>query len=165
MRTAGTLKHLFLRAFLAGNLPKKLSKVGVLNERGMKKSKKTLHNSEVRATFAVKTHNLHHLEFISASPRIPRFPRKRRSGPLLGASLHHARWPGWRELNKPPQIMRSGFVQVFWLCSDPHTTKMTDEARYTNDHYRNYLLVGDLCRCFAGAPEPSFNRWRYQRAK
>ena len=34
------LKHLVLRAFLAGNLPKKLSKVGVLDERGMKKSKK-----------------------------------------------------------------------------------------------------------------------------
>ena len=34
------LKHLLLRAFLAGNLPKKLSKVCVLDERGMKKSKK-----------------------------------------------------------------------------------------------------------------------------
>ena len=31
------LKHLLLRAFLAGNLPKKLSKLGVLDERGMKK--------------------------------------------------------------------------------------------------------------------------------
>jgi hypothetical protein len=31
------LKHLLLTAFLAGNLPKKLSKVGVLDERGMKK--------------------------------------------------------------------------------------------------------------------------------
>ncbi len=30
------LKHLVLRAFLAGNLPKKLSKLGVLDERGMK---------------------------------------------------------------------------------------------------------------------------------
>ena len=34
------LKHLVLRACLAGNLPKKLSKLGVLDERGMKKSKK-----------------------------------------------------------------------------------------------------------------------------
>jgi len=33
------LKHLLLRAFLAGNLPKKLSKLGVLDERGMKKTK------------------------------------------------------------------------------------------------------------------------------
>ncbi len=33
------LKHLVLRAFLAGNLPKKLSKLGDLDERGMKKSK------------------------------------------------------------------------------------------------------------------------------
>ena len=31
------LKHLVVRAFLAGNLPKKLSKLGVLDERGMKK--------------------------------------------------------------------------------------------------------------------------------
>jgi len=31
------LKHLVLRAFLAGNPPKKLSKLGVLDERGMKK--------------------------------------------------------------------------------------------------------------------------------
>ena len=49
------LKHLVLRAFLAGNLPKKRSKLGVLDERDMKKSK-TLHRSEVRAFFAVKTH-------------------------------------------------------------------------------------------------------------
>ena len=33
------LKHLVLRAFLAGNLPKKLSNLDVLDERGMKKSK------------------------------------------------------------------------------------------------------------------------------
>ena len=32
-----------MRAFLASNLPKKLSKVGILDERGMKKSKK--HNA------------------------------------------------------------------------------------------------------------------------
>ncbi len=50
------LKHLLLRAFLASNLPKKISKVGVLDERGMNKSTKTLHRSEVRAIFAVKTH-------------------------------------------------------------------------------------------------------------
>ena len=31
------LKHLVLRAFLAGHLPKKLSQIGVLDERGMKK--------------------------------------------------------------------------------------------------------------------------------
>ncbi len=34
------LKHTVLRAFLAGHLLKKLSKLGVLDERGMKKSKK-----------------------------------------------------------------------------------------------------------------------------
>ncbi len=33
------LKHIVLRQFLAGNLPKQLSKLGVLDERGMKKSK------------------------------------------------------------------------------------------------------------------------------
>ena len=54
--TPHQLKHLVLRAFPAGNLPKKLSKLGVLDERGMKKSKKTLHRSEVRVTFAVKTY-------------------------------------------------------------------------------------------------------------
>ncbi len=48
------LKHLVLRAFLAGNLPKKLSKLGVLDERGMNKSKNTLHRSVSRVTFAVK---------------------------------------------------------------------------------------------------------------
>ena len=34
------LKHLLLRAFLEDGLPERLSKVGVLAERGMKKSKK-----------------------------------------------------------------------------------------------------------------------------
>ena len=34
------LKHLFLRAFLEDCLPERLSKVGVLAERGIKKSKK-----------------------------------------------------------------------------------------------------------------------------
>ena len=34
------LKHLVLRAVLAGNLSKKLSKLGVLDERGIQKSKK-----------------------------------------------------------------------------------------------------------------------------
>ena len=33
------LKHLVLRAFLAGDLPNKLLKLGVLDERSMKKSK------------------------------------------------------------------------------------------------------------------------------
>ncbi len=50
------LKHLLLRAFLEDCLPERLSKVGVLAERGMKKSKKTLHRSEVRAFFAVETY-------------------------------------------------------------------------------------------------------------
>ncbi len=36
------LKHLVLRAFLAGNLPKKFSKPGVLDERGMTKYKKSI---------------------------------------------------------------------------------------------------------------------------
>ncbi len=31
------LKHLVVRAFLAGNLPNKISKLGVLHERGMEK--------------------------------------------------------------------------------------------------------------------------------
>ena len=39
------LKHALLRAFLAGSLPKRLSKVGVLAGRSKKKSKKTLHRS------------------------------------------------------------------------------------------------------------------------
>ena len=34
------------------------------------------------------------LEFGGIRPWIPRIPRKRCSGPLLGASLPHARWPG-----------------------------------------------------------------------
>ena len=34
------LKHLFLRAFLEDGLPEMLSKLGVLAERGIKKSKK-----------------------------------------------------------------------------------------------------------------------------
>ncbi len=34
------LKHLLLRAFLEDGLPERLSKVGVLAERGIKKSKK-----------------------------------------------------------------------------------------------------------------------------
>ncbi len=34
------LKHLLLRAFLESNFPEMLSKVGVLDERGTKKSKK-----------------------------------------------------------------------------------------------------------------------------
>ena len=28
---------------------------------------------------------------------------------------------------------------------DPHAVQMTDEAPYTNDHYRNDLLVPTLC--------------------
>ncbi len=39
------LKRLVLRAFLAGNLPDKLSKLGVLDERGMKKTKTNMHRS------------------------------------------------------------------------------------------------------------------------
>ena len=49
-------------------------------------------------------------------PVIPRIPAKWRSGPLLGASLPHARWPGWRELNKLPQ-MNPGLpstLKLFW---------------------------------------------------
>ena len=48
------LKRLVLKAFLAGNLPKKLSNVGVLDERSTK-SKKTLRRNVTRAIFAVKT--------------------------------------------------------------------------------------------------------------
>ncbi len=36
------LKHLVLRAFLAGHLPKKLSQISILYERGMNKSKKNI---------------------------------------------------------------------------------------------------------------------------
>ena len=75
------LKHLLLRAFLAGNLPKKLSKLGVLDERGMKKSKN--HCTIVRSEqFLLKSktyiyiyiYKMRDLEFIHGFPRFRQFP-------------------------------------------------------------------------------------------
>ena len=66
------LKHLVLRAFLEDGLPEMLSKLGVLAERGMKKSKKTLHRSEVRAFFAVTTRIKCAIWNSSADPGNPR---------------------------------------------------------------------------------------------
>ena len=65
------LKHLVLRAFLAGNLPKQLSKVGVLREWSMKKSNQTMRQSELRATFAATT-SVKRLKIVpSADPADP----------------------------------------------------------------------------------------------
>ena len=89
------LKHVVLRAFLAGNLPKKLSKLRVLDERSMNKSNtKTLHWSVTRVTFAVKTHIKCAIWNSSADPADPadppdlrRSPAKWSQEPLVGGPL------------------------------------------------------------------------------
>ncbi len=64
------LKHIVLRAFLVGNLPKKLSKLGVLDESGTN-NKKTLHRSVTRVTFAVKKQRICTIWNSSADPPDP----------------------------------------------------------------------------------------------
>ncbi len=82
------VKHLVLRAFLEDCLPEMLSTLGVLDERCMKKSKKTLHRSEVRAIFAVKTHIKCAIWNSSGDrPGIRRSPAKWSQEPLVGGPL------------------------------------------------------------------------------
>ena len=98
-----------MRAFLAGHLPNKLSKIGVLDERGMKKSKNTLHQSEVRAIFAVKTDIIFTIWNSSADLPDPADP----ADPAEVVSRSAARTPpstraGGQDdgsLNKLPQII------------------------------------------------------------
>ncbi len=93
----------------------------------MKKSNKNIAPEWGPSNLCCKnTYNLHHLQFISASPRIPRIPAipqipaKRRSGPLLGASLPHARWPGWRELTlTPSNYLMNNVLFVFLYQRHP----------------------------------------------
>ncbi len=68
------LKHLVLKAFLAGNLPNKLSKLGVLDERSMKRRKiKTRIASECQPShFCCKyIWKMHDLELIRGSRLSP----------------------------------------------------------------------------------------------
>ena len=99
------LKGLVLRAFLAGHIPKKLSKLGVVDEKGMKKSEKNITPEWGPKYFSGKLHikcpNSNSSEGLHS---IRRSPAKWSQEPLVGGHRSHAPWPGWRELNKLPQI-------------------------------------------------------------
>ncbi len=88
------LKHLVLRAFLAGNLTKKLSKLDVLNERGMKKSNKSIALECHPSHFCGKSkYNLHDLEQFPGFPGFHGFCGNVATGRCSDPPFHTRRGP------------------------------------------------------------------------
>ncbi len=120
------LKHLLLRAFLAGDLPKKLSKVGVLDERSMNKSRKYHAGASPESPSTVKNNKFVRFGTHPRIHRIHQIHRKRcqqlrrsptRPGPVRGHKIEFGvpGWLGWTRLGSArpgPARLGSGSARL-----------------------------------------------------